>query len=294
MTFIEELISLIKAEIQDGNFELPLEKLRFGLRGTEIEDQIIQIFSIYKVLKQDYRSGVISYDSLNIGRSKVINSILEILKIIEERTDLHRNIRLNEKSLWFGAKVTIHVDFSAILDSEKFPHPNPYTTYFTTKFLDANDFLNELFFKIKEFVLPGTYGRKWMLVQDTGSLRFYPPIPVTIKDIEKILKQVPDEWHIESLPPVNFNSHIVHPYYKVHLIKDEKEFEDRMSEAKAGERQFLEGLKEFSESLKTSKLEAIKIPENIKEYFKIENGDAMISDLKKILTDIEKANSAEE
>lgn len=212
MTFIEDLINKIKMEIQNGNIDLPLETLLFALRGTDIESQLIQIQSTFEVLKKDYISGLISYDMLSSGRSKVVHSILEILKSISERVDLHRNIRLNEKSLWFGEKIHIYVDFSSVFKSES--TYQLYSNYVARNFLDANDFLNEIFFKIKEFVPPGTYGRKWIL-QDSSSHN-----PVTNEDIEIILKQIPDEWHMESMTPLDFNSHIVHPRYKIILITE--------------------------------------------------------------------------
>jgi len=86
----KEILKLedLSSSLKDGEIEKSIDNLIAFCEGKKLNDftkEVIGLSSRFKNLKKSQRLGTISYDEFVINQNKVINSIAEILNLINKR-----------------------------------------------------------------------------------------------------------------------------------------------------------------------------------------------------------------
>ncbi len=171
------LIKQLTKSIAAGKIKETLKKLLMLSEGGELFDQVILVNSRYNQVEADNRTGILDYGQYTRERAKLSNSILSLVRDIEEDQELMSLLRRRQKEVLYAEYIKISVDFSEFTAEKS-------KQYRANQFLNIDDFLNELFFEISEFVPPGSFRRNWILKRQTEHLKdlatadvsFYAPL----------------------------------------------------------------------------------------------------------------------
>ncbi len=124
--------------------------------SDQLLDQIIVINNRFNRVNADNRMGLLPYDEYLRNISIISVSILSIIDDIQNNVELMAILRRDTKNSFFRTYISINVDYSEFVFGKK-------RNYSGTQFLDIDDFLNEIYFEIHEFVPPGSFRKNWII-----------------------------------------------------------------------------------------------------------------------------------
>ena len=185
---IGQLFDEIQEKVSENKVEEAIELLKENLNKSEYYNEILIQSGKYKSLKKQKRIGILSVEEMQRIESRIVNYILELVEVIKKDKNVRPIIRENQK---WGNNLDLRLDISLNLHDL-----NPslgIKHYKTTDFADANDFLNEIYLEISEYVLPKTYGKDWMLIDENNEELSYPMIEERIMQTESGMEKYFDD-----------------------------------------------------------------------------------------------------
>ena len=146
----------LKTQISNGGQKQVLKAFQQVFKEQAMLNEIIVLKNRLNKINNDYRIGLLSYEDHLVNTSKIDFSILKVIDEIEQDPELLALMRQFEKKLLFSSYVNIFADISEFI-------PGKVLQFKASQFIDIDDFLNELYFKIKDFVKPGTFRKEWVV-----------------------------------------------------------------------------------------------------------------------------------
>ncbi len=150
------LIKKLREGLANGRQKEILKKLNTIYEEHALANELIMVNGRFNKIESDNRKGILSYDEYMLHTARVSDAILGIIDQIEQDKELLAALRNNEKQALFADYIKLTVDFSAF-------KAGLVKDYRGGDFINIDDFLNELYFEISDFVAPGSFRREWVL-----------------------------------------------------------------------------------------------------------------------------------
>ncbi|MCB0534494.1 MAG: hypothetical protein H6574_20630 [Lewinellaceae bacterium] len=186
---VDELIAKVREKISQNEIEDGIEELSNNLRDSAYYNEILIQSGRLKQVSKDRRLGILSIDEINRIETQIKINILELLEAIKKDRQIIPIVRANQK---WQSDIDLRIDIRVFLFEINQDDEPKY--YKTMDFADANDFLNQVYLEISDYVAPKTYGKDWVLVdRETDEELTYSMIEERIMQEETLMEKFFDD-----------------------------------------------------------------------------------------------------